>query len=415
MEFWHRYKKGVLPIVFLLVGIGIFAVLKATKPVVPLKEVQERTWPVAVQTAAFEDIRPYVRAYGEIRAGREAELRAQVSGTVVAVHDDLGDGASVRGGEILVQIDDFDFVATRDERAADLAEAQAKLTELEQVLAGEEKLLPGDKNQVAIAGREVERQRKLLKKSAVSRKSYDDALASLNDRKQSVLVREQSLARLKTQIIQAQSSLKKAQTALSKAERDVEDTRLKAPFDGFLTQTDVTEGKQVSTSDRLGRLISLERLEVSFHVSEAGFARLTRQNKLAGREVKVIVRRGQDDVSFAGKIVRIDARVDAATGGRNVFASLSGLTLETPLRPGVFVEVGVPDDLYKGVVSVPEQAVHENSYLYVLDGDRLRKREVALAVRDRGNVLISAGLKEGEKVCVTRFAEMGDGIKVIVK
>lgn len=415
MIFWQRYKKAILPVLILLAGIAIFAVLKATKPQTPLQDVAERSWPVAVQTVAPDDIRPLVRSYGEIRAGREAELRAQVSGAVVSVHDELGDGASVRAGEILVEIDDFDYVATRKERQADLQEAEARLVELQTMLAGEEKLLPVDKKQVALAARELERQRKLLKRAAVSKKAFDDAQLNLNTRRQNVLVREQSIARFQSQIVQAQSALERAKTALSKAERDVEDTKLKAPFEGFLTETDVTEGKQVSTSDRLGRLISLQRLEVSFHISEAAYARLTQADPLRGRKVDVRLRRGEREERFSGQITRIDARVDAATGGRNVFATLSGLTLDTDLRPGVFVEVFVPDQTYQNVISLPKEALHDGGFVYVVKEGRLDKRKVTIAVKDGERVLIAEGLNPGEQVCITRFAEMGTGVKVSVK
>jgi len=415
MIFWQRYKKAILPVLILLAGIAIFAVLKATKPQTPLQDVAERSWSVAVQTVALEDIRPLVRSYGEIRAGREAELRAQVSGAVVSVHDELGDGASVRMGEVLVEIDDFDYVATRKERQADLQEAEARLVELQAMLTGEEKLLPLDKKQVALAARELERQRKLVKRAAVSKKAFDDAQLNLNTRRQNVLVREQTIARFQSQIVQAHSALERAETALSKAGRDVQDTKLTAPFDGFLTETDVTEGKQVSTSDRLGRLISLKRLEVSFHVSEAAYARLTQAEPLRGRTVDVRLRRGDREERFSGQVIRIDARVDAATGGRNVFATLSGLTLDTDLRPGVFVEVFVPDQTYQDVVALPKEALHEGGFVYVVKDERLHKRKVTIAVKDGERVLIAQGLDPGEPVCITRFAEMGAGVKVAVK
>ncbi len=415
MGIWQKVKKGVIPLVVVALGVGVFAVLKATKPVAPLKEIVERSWPVAIQKVDFQSIRPQLKTYGEIRAGREAELRPQVMGTVISVHPDLGDGSSVRAGEVLVRIDDFDYVATLEERRADLAEAQAKLNELEQVLVGEEKLLPGDKKQVGISLREVERQRKLLKRSAVSRKSLDDAQATLNDRQQAVLVREQSIARTKTQIIQAQASQKKAETAMKKAMRDVEETELKAPFDGFLTETDVTEGKQVSTSDRLGRLISLDRLEASFYLSEAQYAHLTRTAALNGKSITVTVARGETSNAHQAVINRMDARVDPATGGRTVFATLSGLKLETGLRPGLFVEVDVPDVTYEKVVSVPAAAVHDAEFVYVVKDGRLTKRPIKIAAKDGTNLLISDGLEKGENICVTRFAEMGQGIKVAVK
>jgi RND family efflux transporter MFP subunit len=415
MQFWYRYKKVIFPITAILLGISVFAILKATKPQTPLMEVEERYWPVAVKTVHFTDTRPLLTSFGEIRAGREAELRPQVSGRVLDVHPDLGDGAPVRAGDVLVRIDDFDYLANKQERLADLNEAEARLNELNIMLDGEEKLLPVDKKQVDLAARELERQRQLLKRSAVSKKAYDDAQLDLNTRKQNVLVREQTIARFRSQIIQAQSALEKAKTALSRAQRDLEDTVLKAPFDGFLTQTDVTQGKQVSTSDRLARLISLDRLEVGFHLSEAAYARLTRHTPLQGRPVQVDLQRGAHTQEFKGKIVRIDARVDAATGGRNIFAALSDLTLETDLRPGLFVKVRVPDKTYKTIVSLPVQAVHDNSYVYVVKNSRLQKRNIEIAAQDGKQVLIAHGLKTGEQVCITRFAEMGAGVKVLVK
>ena len=94
---------------------------------------------------------------------------------------------------------------------------------------------------------------------------------------------------------------------------------------------------------------------------------------MGGRDVTIFVRRGSDQTEYSGKIIRIDARVDAATGGRQVFAALSGLTLKTDLRPGVFVEVSIPDELYKNVVVLPSTALHDNSYVYVVVDGRLQK------------------------------------------
>lgn len=415
MKIWSRYRKLLIPICVLVAAILVFAFLKATKPVAPLTEVEERFWPVAHQTVAFTDISPFVTAYGEVRSSREAELRAQVSGTVISVHNGFADGALVRRGDVLVSIDDFDYTATLNEYRADLAEAEAKVDELNAVLAGEKKLLPGDRKQANLATREVVRQQKLLKSSAGRRKTYDDAQTALNDRKQNILIREQAIARLQSQVIQSQSALNRTRIALEKALRDVEDTELKAPFDGFLSDADVAAGKQVSTNDRLAQLISLDHLEIRFHLSEASYARLIRNDDLVGRKVKVKTTEGSAQKNFDAKVIRIDARVDAATGGRKFFAALSGLTLSTNLRPGVFVEVTIPDQTYKGAVSTLSQSVHEDSFVYVIVDGRLKKRPVTIAALDGEKIIISDGLQQGDEICTTRFPEMGEGIKVVMR
>jgi membrane fusion protein, multidrug efflux system len=415
MEIWSRYQKFLIPVFVLVAAVLVFAALKATKPQTPLTEVEERFWPVAHQSVVLSDVRPWLRSFGEVRAGREAELRPQVSGIVVSVHNDFADGASVRTGEVLVSIDDFDYRAGLNEQKADLNEAEAKLAELNAVLLGEESLLPGDNKQKDLAISEVGRQQQLLKSSAGRRKTYDDALSALNDRKQSILMREQAIAKLRTQVIQAQSAVDRAHIAVEKAMRDMEDTQLKAPFDGFLSDTAVAAGKQVSTSDRLAQLISLERLEIRFHLSEADFTRLTKSGDLIGRVIKVMVGQASQKSEFEAKVVRIDARVDAATGGRKIFATLSGLTLDTNLRPGVFVEVLVPDKLYQNVVTVPAQTVHDDQYVYVIAEGRLKKRDVTIGVKEGDQVLITSGLQVGDEICLTRFPEMGEGIKVVMR
>lgn len=415
MNFFSRYQKAFIPIGVLISAILIFALLKAFKPEAPLKEIEERFWPVAHQNITFIDVRPFITAYGEITSGREAELRPQISGTILSVHSNFSEGALITKGDLLLRIDDFDYLADLNERRADLNESKAKIAELKAVLSGEEKLLPGDRKQANLATREVARQKKLLKSSAGRRKTYDDSQIALNDRKQNILMREQSIARLKNQVSQAQSNLERTHISLDKAQRHMDNTRLNAPFDGFLSDVNVATGKQVATNDTLARLISLDHLEIAFHISEKSYNHLTSTRDLLHKTIKVKRGDPHQTSAFDAQITRIDARVDSATGGRKIFARLSGLTLKTPLRPGLFVTISIPDQLYKQVVSIPEHSLHDKSYVYVIKQGRLKKRKVTYIAKNNTNVLISAGLNAGEEVCLTRFPEMGTGIKVVMK
>lgn len=411
LDVFKRHKKALLPILILLIGVAVFALLKATKPEPPVRPVSERSWPVHVQTVAFADHTPVVTAFGEIHAGLDGDLRPRVGGTVLSVHPDLGEGLAVQEGTTLVVIDDFDYQASLRERQADHSEAEARLQELELSLQSEEKLLPVDRQQVNIAAREVERQNKLLKRKTVSRKSYDDALSTLNGRKQNVLIRQQNIAKLNSQIAQAQSALIRAVSGLEKAQRNLDDTQLKAPFDGFITDTNVTAGKQVATNDKIATLVALGRMEVLFHLPERKYAHLTRHGPLIGKPVTFTVQ----GTTVKAEIVRTDGRIDAQTGGRKVFAALAPQDLTTPLRPGLFVEVQLEDQLYQNVVSLPKSALHDNQFIYVVKDGRLEKRDVEMTATHGDQVLISKGLNRDEKVCLTRFAEMGSGIQVVVK
>jgi hypothetical protein len=97
-----RLLKIGLPILILVVALLVVEVLKATKPEVKARPVAEKQWPVAVVDANIKDFRPKRLFYGEIVAGREAELRIEVQGRVVSVARNFIDGGIVAKGDLLL-------------------------------------------------------------------------------------------------------------------------------------------------------------------------------------------------------------------------------------------------------------------------------------------------------------------------
>jgi multidrug efflux system membrane fusion protein len=82
------------------------------------------------------------------------------------------------------------------------------------------------------------------------------------------------------------------------------------------------------------------------------------------------------------------------------------------LRPGAFVEVVIADRLYRQVSRVPETAIHDSDTVYVVVEDRLEARAVVLVGRDGDMALISGEIGVGEAIVISRFTEIGPGMKV---
>ena len=120
---------AALPLAVLAIGVLGYVYLVMSKPRLEPAPPQERVWPIAVFEARYGDIEPQLRLYGEVVAGREVELRALVAGEVVSVGPSMVEGGITRKDEQLITIDEFDFRATLDERAAELQEARARLQE----------------------------------------------------------------------------------------------------------------------------------------------------------------------------------------------------------------------------------------------------------------------------------------------
>ena len=409
----HDLFKVGLPILLLVVALAVVGVLKATKPEVQARQVEEKVWPVSVLTAKVSDESPRRRFYGEIVAGREAELRAEVQGRVITVDDNFIDGGIVAKGDQLVSFDSFDYASQVSEKEAELIEAKARSLELQAEYDGATALLKRDKEQAKLRKRDVARRARLIRRKNVSEKTFDDAKLALSEAKQRITERQLNIKKLRANIESQEATIKRRTVGLDRAKRDLLDTRLYAPFDGFLTSVSTTVGRYVSVGDTVAKLIQAGRLEVKFQVSNRQFSRMTGGGGFVGNTVS-IAWRGATKKRYLATIERVESVVDAATGGVNLYARIDGLSRKTRLRPGIFVEVFLADRPYLGVIRLPETAVHRDT-VYTVVNNRLQAQKVSIAARFGDEVLVRGPIENSDKIVVTNFNEIGPGLRVVIR
>ncbi len=410
-----RLFKVVLPLAILVGAVFGAGYLKATRTQVEPKPVQERVWIVAAVPAARVEVRPEMRLFGEIVAGREVELRPLVAGRIVEVGPDFVDGGSVRAGELVIAVDPFDYRADVAEFEARIAEARARLSEIDAERKSAKRLLEHDRAQTKLSRHDVERREKLRGSAAGSQKALDDARMALSQSEQQILSREETIDRLAAQGEQQEAVIRRWQVALARARRDLEETRLTAPFDGFLIDTDAAIGKPVGTADRVARLIDADRLEARFHLSDSEFSRLLAADGYRGRPARVVWRIGNTAFAFDAEIDRVEGEIDPESGGVDLFARIRDAGIEGVLRPGAFVEVGVSDRVYRNVVRLPESAIHDRDTVFVVVDGRLAPRRVEVVVRSGADVLVRGALAPEDIIVTTRFPEIGPGVRVTVR
>jgi len=88
---------------------------------------------------------------------------------------------------------------------------------------------------------------------------------------------------------------------------------------------------------------------------------------------------------------------------------------DTPLRPGAFVEIRLPDRAYDDAALLPETALHDERTVYAVEDGRLVPRAVALLARIGNDVVVRGALKPGDAIVTSRFAEIGPGAKVTTR
>lgn len=410
-----RILKVVLPLLILAgASAGAFALVQS-RPEPERRPVEEKTWVVQAQTVHFTDERPDLQLFGEVVAGRKVDLRPLVAGRIVNVGENFLEGGVVRKGDLLVAIDPFDYEADVSERKAELAEARARLREIRAEYEGVKALLKHDKAQIVIRRRDVARREKLRGTGASSVKALDDARLALIDNEQRLVDRERAVETWRAKLKQQEAAIARLAVTLRRAERDLEETRLVAPFDGFLLNVEAEVGKRIGTGDRVANLIDAARLEVQFHVSNAKFAQLRADNGFVGRAARIYWQGADDAKPFAAVLEREGSEIETASGGVSLYARLRGLGPDTALRPGAFVRVEVPGQTFRGVARLPETALYDQDTVYAIVDDRLQARKVRLLARIGTEVLLRGEIEEGERVLTTRLAEVGTGVRVSAK
>jgi len=359
-QLFQKSKRTLMLIAFTFLFV-VYLTLTKTEP--ELVIIPEKVWPVAAISVEYKDVTPNLELFGEITSARRSELRVSVGGQVVEVGENFKKGGVVKKGELLLIIDDFEYQNA-------VIEEQAKYE---------------------ILNRDFERAEELYLKNSISEQFKDNAMLE------------------KTQ----------QEITLAEAQKDLRDTKLFAPYDGVINSVEASLGKQVSTfNDKVGEVIDIKNLEVRFSLSKAQYGRLLEDDQaVIGRAVAIHWIAGNQIFDFEAEISRTGAEIKSNTGGIDIFATLFFDESEFSLiRPGAFVRLSVTDKTYNQVISVPNTAVYDDEYIFIILNDRLVKRLVVVMGYDGTNTLIKADstneIKVGDLIMVNQLREAGEGVKV---
>lgn len=317
---------------------------------------------------------------GRTRAFLTAEVRPQVSGIIQKRL--FTEGAVVKQGQPLYQIDAASLQAT--ERSAEAAVAKAEASQ---------------RTLAATARRNAE----LVKIDAISQQAYEESQAAA---------------------VQAQSDVAVAKASLETARINLKYSRIEAPISGRIALSAVTPGALVTANQTtaLTTIVQMDPMYVDFTQSSADVVQLKRELE-AGRFAKVegdkiAVRIKLDDGSdypHQGKLAFAGVIVNDTTGTltlRAVVPNPEGL-----LMPGMYVQALLPTALAPDALLVPQQSVTRDltgrpSVLVAKEGDVLEKRDVELDRAVGSQWLLQSGLKAGERVVVDGFQRTKPGDKV---
>jgi len=380
-----KFLKIFITISILLTATVVAWGLVITGPVPRQVEAEEVARAIRVTKAEKTDIRLQVRSQGTVSPRIQSELIPEVSGRVQWISEDLVAGGYIRTDDVLLKIEDNDYLAKLQRSEAALSRAQAE-----------------DQH----ATYELSRISELVKKKLAS---------------QSNLEAQQRLKKI------AAAVLMDAEIAMEQAQRDLERTEIKAPYDGFVRSEKVDIGQFISRGQLIATVYASDSVEVRLPIADSQLAFLDLPLGVRGEiplEISPIVVLSTDyggqHYEWVGRLVRTEAEIDSRS--RMLYAIARVLDNQDNATPegnnspppvGLFVQAAIEGRQVNKVVSLPRTALRNGNQVLVVDQEnRLRFRNVKLLRLDQNQVIISQGLEDGELVNISPIQTVIDGMIV---
>ncbi len=358
---------------------------------------------VKVERVKEERIRRAVEVVGTLAAVDEVTIAAEAEGRVSRLLADLGD--RVTAGQVLVELDREKPQYNLDQQKAALARALAKYGATDAAnLPPIEQTPDVQKAQAELvqAKQAFERADELNKRQLVPKQTLDDAQAMLQAKQASYEAAVQNAKNLRADI-DASSA------ALRLADRQVRDTMIRAPFDGYVQKRLINLGEYVKVQSPVMAVVKMDPLKVTAEIPE----------KMApwmevGQPVELRVD-AYPDKTFTGKLSRISPAVNSATRAFPFEALVPNH--EATLKPGTFARVVVRTNKNDRILTLPYAALQYRygvNRVFVVASDHLAARELRVGERIGDRIEIVSGVTPGEPVAMTDVDKLVDGMKVRV-
>lgn len=364
-------KKIFFPIFVLLIGIGAFVLLQSTKAPAEKKDKKVHVPYVSVEAVTVEPLQLVARSQGEVMSRYETFLASEVSGVIVDITPEFVNGGIIKKGELLAQIDPFDYDVRVQQANANLASARAAFIQ--------------ERAQGQVAEAEW---------------------ATISNAKPS------ELGLRKPQQEQALAAVKASEAALTQAKKDLERTEIRAPFDALVRVRSISPGQFVSIGNPLGQLMDISVAEVRLPVNQGDFAILKNRGELA--EVDFYGQSYGKDTMWKGQIVRDEGMIDADSRMTYLVAQVNdpyGLHTNKPRLPfGTYVTADVKGAIVDGV-RIPRR-LFVNKKLPLIKDNTLRFADVTQLKQDGKFTIVSGGLETGDLLLISTLDAPVEGMAV---
>lgn len=384
MEFLKKALRRSLPFLILLVGVAIYMYLKATQP-----EAQRRNPPEPVIKVEAIELEPRdytirIDSQGTVKARTESTLIPEVSGRVLRISPKFREGGFFEEGDVLLEIDPSDYLTAVTVSEANLAEAQVRLAEEEA--------------------------------QSLQAKLDWDRLGG-GDTPSDLVLRGPQLAL-------ARANVASAEARLVQARRDLERTRIRAPYEGRILTKSADVGQVVGPGNVLAEIYAVDYAEIRLPLTTEQYSLIDFPDVVRGGPqveadipVTLTASFGNEETVWEGKVVRAEGALDSRSRQINVVAQVDdpyGPRHSQPLKVGLFVEAEIEGKTLEDVYVLPRTALREARFVLTITEDNrlLRVPVEPIWATSREVIFRTPEIEPGTRVSLTQMALALDGMPV---
>jgi len=375
---FNRWTVGTL--VALLIGVAV-ALSRANAPV----SVETATVTTAYPTQAIT----VLNATGRVAAYRKAAVSTKATGRLEWLG--VQEGSRVKAGEVIARLENLDVAASRDSAMAGANAARANLEQ------GDAEMKDAESN--------YRRSQDLYSKKFISEATLDSARARYDKAKATI-------SSLKAGIGVAEANARQASVA-------VEQTLIRAPFDGIVLTKNANVGDIItpfsSATDSKGAVVNMadmDTLEVEADVSEASIGKIK-----TGMPTEIQLD-AYPEMRLLGEVSRIVPTVDRAKA--TLLVKVSFREKDARVLPDMSAKVAFLSRLPEGSERKPVTAVRpeavvkreDRSVVYVLGEGNVVKQVAVGTATKLGDLVQVSNVKTGDKVALNPPEKLRDGATV---
>lgn len=328
-----------------------------------------------------------LNSFGNVQPRTQSLLVAQVSGQIVNINPAFRDGGFFNKDDVLIHIDDRDYIANVNMAKAELMQAKLSLAE-EQARA----------NQALIDWKRL----------------------SNGEQAPDLVLRKPQLAVAEAQILSAEANYEKAKL-------DLQRTKITAPYNGRVKTKNVDIGQFVSSNSQLATIFATDVLEVRLPLKNSDLPFITLPETFQDSQSQpehfpnvIIASDLGSHQEWHGKIVRTEAAIDDSSHQLYVVAQIDKPFIKdgkhiSPLKIGQYVTATIEGSNISNALIIPNGSIYQGSYVYTVEDDLLQRCNITIGFQNESVAFIESGLKAGDRLVTSPLGQVTSGTKVAIK